>query len=406
MQAKNAVSFVSQHILQKYDKRSDELKILQIIDVYKTGGAEKVFDAFKAWAEKNGIESECLLLYKSDFRDDFSYLLNKNAFSACGKIVQTVVAVRKLRKKVRFSGVERIVSFLDRSNIISICACAKSSAKVTVTVHNPPTIQYKKLGIMRYAVFMILRHFYNKDFVSVVAVSNQVKDSLGKIGIKNVSVVYNPLSEMSERSGISQKTVPETGDKIPSLQNPYFISVGRLSYQKAHWKMLKALSLLKSEYGKNAFLVIAGEGELAEKLHKLSVALGLEGQVIFTGFVKNPSDLIKNAFCMLFSSFYEGFPVTVLESFSYGIPVIGSRVALPEEIRAEISFPQFYYDNFCTKENFDADFFEPDDYELAKVMSRALQEKEKLMQIAEIGKNWVEKNCSQENFTRYLEWKK
>lgn len=366
------------------------MRIIQLIDVYKTGGAEKVFDNFSIYCNENNIFTKCYVLYKSNYNENLPYLLDNNAKSILGKIFQQRKAIKNLRNIIESLGVERIVSFLDRSNIIAICACAKKPVKVTATVHNPPTIQYRKLGILRYLVFKILKHFYNKSYVSVIGVSLQVKESLEEIGVRNVRVVYNPITENKNAFSDFQP------------KEPYFINIGRLSYQKAQWKLIKAIHILKTTYNISVSIVIVGEGELEANLKQLTKELDLQNNVIFTGYVKNPTQLIRKSLCMIFSSFYEGFPITVLEAFKFKIPVIGTRVSLPKDVRSSIPFEQFYYDNCCMEENYNQTVFDEDDYKLSELMKSALENEEQLKQIAEIGNRWVLENCRLENFKEYF----
>ncbi|MBR1404312.1 MAG: glycosyltransferase [Treponema sp.] len=365
------------------------MKVLQIIDVYKHGGAEKVFDAYREFCKNESIEIESVSMYKSE-NEKLAFLQETNAHGIWGKLFQQICALSKFRKMIKECGIEKIVSFLDRSNILSIMASSRK-IPVVVTVHNPPTVQYQKLGKLKHGVFFLLRYFYNKKNVSVIAVSNQVKESLESIGVRKVKIVYNPLLAPSL-----------TDVKIPfELSKPYFVFVGRLSYQKAPWKLIKGFAYFHHTSKKNIHLVIVGDGELRTELEKLSEDSQTQNFVHFTGFVKNPMEIIRNAYCMIFSSYYEGFPITVLESFLCDVPVIGSRVALPKEIREQLPFDDFYYDNTELTENFDAMVYGPDDCRLAEILEKAFVEKEKVKKIASAGNKWVRENCSIDNFKLY-----
>ncbi len=363
------------------------MKVLQIIDIYKDGGAEKVFDAYNSFCKKEIIENTKFSIYKSDY-NNIQYLIHNNSNNVIKKIFQQLNGTRKLSYIIKNGKYNKIVSFLDRSNIMSIMA-AKGRVLVVATVHNPPTIQYQKLVMLKKLVFFILKYFYNKKNVHVIAVSQQVKESLERIGVKNVKIVYNPL------------VVNENRDTNLKIQKPFFISVGRFSYQKAQWKLVKAISILKSDYKKEVNLVLVGDGYLLEKTKFLVDELKIKDLIHFTGFVANPLPLIADALCMIFASYFEGFPITVLESFYCKCPVIGTNVSLPEEIRSQIVYSDFYYENRCLEENFDPNIFEEDDYKLAKIMNSALVQLETLNIISKIGNKWVFDNCSIDNFKLY-----
>ncbi len=73
---------------------------------------------------------------------------------------------------------------------------------------------------------------------------------------------------------------------------------------------------------KKIHLVILGIGEEQDKLEKKILDLKIETKVHLFGFKENVWDYISNAKFSVLSSQYEGFPMTILESLSLGIPVI------------------------------------------------------------------------------------
>lgn len=99
------------------------------------------------------------------------------------------------------------------------------------------------------------------------------------------------------------------------------ISVGELSERKNHRVILEAMQILADE---KIRLILCGEGDLENDLKKMARRLGLTGQVIFTGFVKNIGDYYKIADICVFPSLWEGLGLAGLEAMAYGLPVLGS----------------------------------------------------------------------------------
>ena len=100
------------------------------------------------------------------------------------------------------------------------------------------------------------------------------------------------------------------------------ISVGELSERKNHGVILDAMKKLGDE---KIRLILCGEGDLEKMLKKKAKKLGLEEQVIFTGFIRNVGDYYKISDICVFPSLWEGLGLAGLEAMAYGLPVIGSN---------------------------------------------------------------------------------
>ena len=75
--------------------------------------------------------------------------------------------------------------------------------------------------------------------------------------------------------------------------------------------------------GYNIKLHIVGEkpswvsGEYVESLHKIIKQYGIADRVIFEGFMQNPGDIIVKSDIIVLPSDTEGFPLSILEAFSW-----------------------------------------------------------------------------------------
>ncbi|MCC8060607.1 MAG: glycosyltransferase family 4 protein [Clostridiales bacterium] len=105
----------------------------------------------------------------------------------------------------------------------------------------------------------------------------------------------------------------------------YFIYVGRLDELKG----IKILFEAWKQMGASApHLIVCGTGPLEDwcnNFMKDSPDLNIE----MTGFVPNTEakKLIANAKALILpTQWYEGFPMTILEAYSVGTPVIGSDI--------------------------------------------------------------------------------
>ena len=103
-------------------------------------------------------------------------------------------------------------------------------------------------------------------------------------------------------------------------------------------------------------LILLGEGKDEKKINTLIKNMGLKTQVILPGFSNNPFTWIKHAKLFIFSSDFEGFPRTLIESLIIGTPVISTDCPTgPREILTgtleEFLVPKGDIDALATKIN-------------------------------------------------------
>lgn len=101
------------------------------------------------------------------------------------------------------------------------------------------------------------------------------------------------------------------------------VSVGELSERKNHIMMIEAMAQAADV---NLVYLICGDGEKKEAICRRALELGLEKQVILTGYVDNVPALLQQCDVFLFPSTREGLPVAVMEAMAVGLPVIASDI--------------------------------------------------------------------------------
>src|SRR5690606_9155149 len=119
----------------------------------------------------------------------------------------------------------------------------------------------------------------------------------------------------------------------PSRRVPGVVMVSRLSRQKDHATLLRAVALL-GQRGLRPPVLLAGQGKprYLRPLQKLSRELGLDGQVRFLGLCRNvPELLMEHRVCVL-ATHYEGMPLALIEGMAAGCVAIGSAVVGVREL--------------------------------------------------------------------------
>lgn len=100
------------------------------------------------------------------------------------------------------------------------------------------------------------------------------------------------------------------------------IYAAEFSARKSQNVIIRAMEHLP----KQVWLVLAGEGALREKCQELARKLGLEGQVLFPGQVRDIPAWCAMADAAVSASRSEGLPFNVMEAMYAGLPVVASEV--------------------------------------------------------------------------------
>ncbi|HEV7323823.1 MAG TPA: glycosyltransferase family 4 protein [Bosea sp. (in: a-proteobacteria)] len=179
--------------------------------------------------------------------------------------------------------------------------CVKDSAVVSGLVLLE-TLVHRSFGL------------YSDTIDRLVAPSRFYRDKLVEWGWDAARIAYIP-------------NCIDTGQYSPTLhEGDYFAYAGRLAPEKGLATLVRAAGLSHQR------LVLAGSGPEEPALRRLAGELGAD--VTFTGHLDKPAlqRLIGEARALVLpSEWYENAPVSILEAYALGRPVIGARIGgIPE----------------------------------------------------------------------------
>lgn len=227
-----------------------------------------------------------------------------------------------LRKAVRESRPDVVISFIDQVNVLTLLATFGLDLRVIVSERIDPNV-YRISNVWK-----CLRWFvYPRADRIVVQTRGALAYFLPKFQGRAV-VIPNPVLVPETQKGDCTAGAWSTG--------PSIIAAGRLAEQKHFDLLLRAFARLKDQYPEWT-LTILGEGPMRSMLEALCVQLRLTDRVFLPGFVKTPQDYLKQASLFVMSSLFEGFPNALCEAMACGLPVISTACTdgLREIIRDE-----------------------------------------------------------------------
>jgi glycosyltransferase involved in cell wall biosynthesis len=188
------------------------------------------------------------------------------------------------------------------------------------------------------ALEMYLHHsvlkIYEKRISAFIAPSAFMKNTVGRFGQdeKKIRVIYNPYGqEFSSDNQTKEQT--ENKNTTDNNKEKYFLYFGRLSEEKGLSILIQAAALAGQT------VKLAGTGPEEAVLQTL--AKNLKAPVEFLG-LKTATELkplISNSQAVIIPSIWgENMPLSLLEAFSLGKPVIASNIGgMPEIVHNEVN---------------------------------------------------------------------
>jgi glycosyltransferase involved in cell wall biosynthesis len=114
--------------------------------------------------------------------------------------------------------------------------------------------------------------------------------------------------------------------------DPVLLVVGRLESQKGHRVLLEAMPEILRKFPATR-LVCLSEGSLRPELEQRTRHLGLDAAVHFVGYQPDVVEWLSLADVSVLPSFFEGLPLTAIESMAAGRPIVASAVdGTPEAV--------------------------------------------------------------------------
>lgn len=151
-----------------------------------------------------------------------------------------------------------------------------------------------------------------KNYNKIICVSQAIQEKVERITAwKNVEFIYNPTPEINLQqtaNGISDST--------------YILFYGRFENKSKNLLFLLEAYHHSELPQKNIKLFLMGKGKDQQDIEKKINELQLNHLVQILPQRSQPFDVVSKALFTVMCSHYEGFPMTIVESLSLGVPVV------------------------------------------------------------------------------------
>jgi len=283
-------------------------KIIFILPSLKAGGAERVLSFLAKNLDQNVFEIKTAVV---GFKKDVVYNLDNLdvTFFNQKRLLNCVYPLYKLIKNenpdIVFGSIRHVNILLGFYNLIF------RNVRFIVREASVMSAMLKFSNSKQQIPNFLLKFLYN-HLDAIVCQSNDIKkDLINQLGIieSKLTTINNPITQI-EHLSISKT-------KCSDLIN--FITIGRLSEEKGHERILKGLAKVKNY---SYLYTIIGSGPLELKIKDLANELGILDKIKFIAHTSKVLDFLSNSDFFIQGSYVEGFPNAVLESCSVGTPVL------------------------------------------------------------------------------------
>ncbi|MEG3222156.1 glycosyltransferase family 4 protein [Vibrio gigantis] len=228
-------------------------------------------------------------------------------------LIRDTNCIIKLYRIIKDIDPDLITLHSSKAGMVGRIVAKALNKKVIFTAHgwafaNGVNERRRKLYV---TIEKLLTHLTNK----IITVSEQDKNLALEYGVacdKKQVVVHNGV-----HAQVSSSTSDRDKDEVK------MIMVARFSEQKDHETLLHSLAELQHL---NWTLDLVGKGPKLSTISEMAENLGLGDRVNFLGERGDVPDLLKASDIFLLISNWEGYPLSILEAMSSGLPVIVSDV--------------------------------------------------------------------------------
>lgn len=322
------------------------MRVLLLHNKYQyAGGEDKVFEAESELLSNHGHQVEQLVF---DNREITTFL-DKIRSGLFG--IYNFRSAKLLTKKIEQFKPEliHVHNFVPLASPSVLFAAHKYKIPVVLTLHNyrlicPSATLYHNNAIYENSMHSlfpfdaVLKGVYRNSIPQTAALAlmtsfhnlygtwrNKVSKFIVLTEFARSKFVESRLRVSQDQFMLKPNFIGDPGNGNESRED-FFLFVGRLSQEKGIDTLLNAFR--SSPHN----LVIIGDGPMHEQVENFAHG---KSNVQYLGFQSKAAimDRLKQAKALIIpSTWYEGFPITVLEAFATGTPVIGSRLGGIAEI--------------------------------------------------------------------------
>lgn len=292
------------------------MRLTLVISQLWGGGAERVMSVLaSSWAEQ-GKEVSVLTFDREDaprYPIHPSVKVRGLGLLAPSRhffhgLLQNVRRIRVLRRAIRESQPDLVISFMDCTNVLTLFSTRGLETPIIVAEHCGPS------GYEIGPVWNTLRQRVYPRAHALVCLTNATLARFRETMRVRGHVIPNSVSVPPAVARYNNAPGGRSTGRV-------LIAMGRLVPEKGFDLLLNAFQRVAGRHP-DWSVTILGDGPLKETLAKQAETLGLADRVRFPGWFEDPFSILSAADLFVLSSRFEGFPLALCEAMACGLPVV------------------------------------------------------------------------------------
>lgn len=321
-------------------------------------------DQSREFAEAGHEVIECIFQTRTRSIDfpTTNRLIVLDAPNATGSLIskatslkRRVAQVRQIKRELQ---IDVCISHLEGADYVNVLS--KGLEQVVLCIHNSKQNDPNYVGGMGWVRRRLLMPLLYRRADRLVTVSRDLRQEMVdylRLDSAKTTVINNFIdSEDVLRK--AAEPLANVDEQSLFVGGPVLVGVGRLSSEKNTIALIPILERLRNQSAIKPRLLLIGDGDQREQIvadarrrglsvwdgvaHTHDTALS-DCAIVLLGFRTNPYPYIKHASIVVLPSLTEGFPMSLCEALTCGIPVASADCATgPREILAPATPPKQY----------------------------------------------------------------
>lgn len=237
-------------------------------------------------------------------------------------------AYKQLIKIMKDENIDLVHCHTPMGSVLARLAAKKCGIKdVLYTAHGFHF--FKGASIKNWLIYYPVERFLSGYTDTQVCINMEDFYNAKKFKARNVEYIAGvgiDTKGIKEKSNITSGEKEELRKELKLADTDrVLITAGEMIERKNQKFLLEVVKKIK-EKESSVKLIVCGHGRLENSLKLKTKELGIEDNVIFTGYRTDIYRILGLSEVFLFSSLQEGLPVAVMEAMAVGLPVVCSKV--------------------------------------------------------------------------------